>query len=78
MNVLWPLRTFNLVALYHLQDTLLDGKATLNWNVKADNKTAELRGVWESPPYKEGTLHKIDLEVSHPSFRKVTVFYYET
>ncbi|KOB74368.1 Apolipoprotein of lipid transfer particle-I/II [Operophtera brumata] len=70
MNVWWPLRTFNLVALYHLQDTLLDGKATLNWNVMEENKTAELRGVWENPAGQEGTLHKVDLALSHPSFRK--------
>ncbi|XP_028030625.1 uncharacterized protein LOC114243361 [Bombyx mandarina] len=70
MNVYYPLRTFNLVAVYNLQDTLLDGKAQLNWDVKAENKTAELRGRWENPPIKEGNMHNIDLILSHPSFRK--------
>ncbi|XP_049881187.1 uncharacterized protein LOC126377497 [Pectinophora gossypiella] len=70
MNVWYPLRTFNLVALYNLQDTLLDGKARLHWNVKQENKTAELRGRWENPPFDEGNLHNVDLALSHPSFRK--------
>ncbi|XP_026316021.1 uncharacterized protein LOC113227343 [Hyposmocoma kahamanoa] len=70
MNVWYPLRTFNLVALYHLQDSLLDGKATLSWNVKDENKTAELNGRWESPPQTEGSLHFVDLSLSHPSFKK--------
>ncbi|XP_075986269.1 apolipoprotein lipid transfer particle [Anticarsia gemmatalis] len=70
MNVWYPLRTFNLVALYNLQDTMLDGKAVLNWNVKEENKTAELRGRWENPPVTEGNLHHVDLSLAHPSFRK--------
>lgn len=71
MNVWYPLRTFNLVALYNLQDTLLDGSAKLHWNVKEENKTAELRGRWENPPVPEGNLHHVDLSLAHPSFRKV-------
>ena len=71
MNVWWPLRSFNLVALYNLQDTLLDGSARLHWNVKEENKTAELRGRWENPPVAEGNLHNVDLSLAHPSFRKV-------
>ncbi|KAH9633240.1 hypothetical protein HF086_017932, partial [Spodoptera exigua] len=70
MNVWYPLRTFNLVALYNLQDTLLDGSARLHWNVKEENKTAELRGRWENPPVPEGNLHHVDLSLAHPSFRK--------
>lgn len=70
MNVWYPLRTFNLVALYNLQDTLLDGKAQLNWNVKEENKTAELKGRWANPPVAEGNLHNVDLSLAHPSFRK--------
>ncbi|CAH1641791.1 unnamed protein product [Spodoptera littoralis] len=70
MNVWYPLRTFNLVALYNLQDTLLDGSAKLHWNVKEENKTAELRGRWENPPVPEGNLHHVDLSLAHPSFRK--------
>ncbi|CAH0598289.1 unnamed protein product [Chrysodeixis includens] len=70
MNVWYPLRTFNLVALYNLQDTLLDGSARLHWNVKDENKTAELRGRWENPPVSEGSLHNVDLSLAHPSFRK--------
>ncbi|KAJ8708722.1 hypothetical protein PYW08_010104 [Mythimna loreyi] len=70
MNVWWPLRTFNLIAQYNLQDTLLDGTAQLHWNVKEENKTAELRGRWENPPISEGNLHHVDLSLAHPSFSK--------
>ncbi|XP_063394239.1 uncharacterized protein LOC134679271 [Cydia fagiglandana] len=70
MNVWYPLRTFNLVGIYRLQDTLLDGKAVLNWNVRDENKTAELRGKWENPPAEEGNVHAVDLALAHPSFRK--------
>nr|XP_049706191.1 uncharacterized protein LOC110382727 isoform X1 [Helicoverpa armigera]XP_049706192.1 uncharacterized protein LOC110382727 isoform X2 [Helicoverpa armigera]XP_049706193.1 uncharacterized protein LOC110382727 isoform X3 [Helicoverpa armigera]XP_049706194.1 uncharacterized protein LOC110382727 isoform X4 [Helicoverpa armigera]XP_049706195.1 uncharacterized protein LOC110382727 isoform X5 [Helicoverpa armigera] len=70
MNVWYPLRTFNLIAQYNLQDTLLDGTARLHWNVKEENKTAELRGRWENPPVPEGNLHHVDLSLAHPSFRK--------
>lgn len=73
MNVRWPLRTFNLNALYQLQDTSLDGKAVLQWNVKDENKTAELRGKWDNPPAVDGNVHNIDLALSHPSFKKVSV-----
>ncbi|KAI8423689.1 hypothetical protein MSG28_012724 [Choristoneura fumiferana] len=54
MNVWYPLRTFNLVGVYRLQDSLLDGHAALSWNVRDENKTAELRGKWENPPTEEG------------------------
>ncbi|CAB3225976.1 unnamed protein product [Arctia plantaginis] len=70
MNVWYPLRTFNLDAIYNLKDTLLDGKAQLYWNVRDENKTAELRGRWDNPPVAEGNLHNIDLSLTHPSFRK--------
>ncbi|XP_028158784.1 uncharacterized protein LOC114351683 isoform X6 [Ostrinia furnacalis] len=70
MNVWYPLRSFNLIALYRLQDTMLDGSARLSWNVRDENKTAELKGKWEKPPVAEGNLHDVDLSLSHPSFRK--------
>ncbi|RVE52154.1 hypothetical protein evm_003227, partial [Chilo suppressalis] len=70
MNVWYPLRSFNLKAVYNLQDTMLDGKARLSWNVRDENKTAELKGKWENPPMAEGNQHNIDLSLSHPSFRK--------
>jgi hypothetical protein len=74
MNVWYPLRSFNLKAKYNLQDTLLDGKACLSWNVRDENKTAELKGRWENPPIGEGSMHNVDLSLSHPSFRKVNIF----
>lgn len=74
MNVWYPLRSFNLIALYRLQDTMLDGNARLSWNVRDENKTAELKGKWENPPITEGNLHNVDLSLSHPSFLKVRSF----
>ncbi|KAI8423686.1 hypothetical protein MSG28_012721 [Choristoneura fumiferana] len=53
-----PLRTFNLVGVYRLQDSLLDGHAALSWNVRDENKTAELRGKWENPPPKRDVTLK--------------------
>ncbi|XP_060807756.1 uncharacterized protein LOC106135284 [Amyelois transitella] len=70
MNVCYPLRSFNLDAIYHLQDTSLDGRALLTWDVQRGNKSAELKGRWNSPPNAEGSLHNVDLSLSHPSFRK--------
>ncbi|XP_068624199.1 uncharacterized protein Apoltp [Battus philenor] len=70
MNVNYPLRSFSLTALYRLQDTLLDGNAKLVWNVREENKSAELKGRWENPPTPEGNLHDVYLGLSHPSFRK--------
>ncbi|CAH2241543.1 jg25523 [Pararge aegeria aegeria] len=70
MDVRYPRRIFRVTALYRLQDTLLDGTAHLLWNVRDENKTAELRGKWENPPYGEGNLHDVYLALSHPSFRK--------
>ncbi|KAL4716758.1 hypothetical protein ACJJTC_001914, partial [Scirpophaga incertulas] len=70
MNVWYPLRSFNLIATYNLQDTMLDGKAKLSWNVRDENKTAELKGRWDNPPMEEGNQHNIGLSLSHPSFRK--------
>ncbi|XP_047539341.1 uncharacterized protein LOC125072709 [Vanessa atalanta] len=70
MDVRYPLRTFRVTALYRLQDTLLDGTAHMLWNVRAENKSAELKGRWENPPTKEGNLHDVYLALSHPSFRK--------
>nr|XP_034825791.1 apolipophorins [Maniola hyperantus] len=70
MDVRYPLRIFRVTALYRLQDALLDGTAHLLWNVRDENKTAELRGKWENPPYVEGNLHDVYLALSHPSFRK--------
>ncbi|XP_045507000.1 apolipophorins [Colias croceus] len=70
MDVQYPLRNFRVSAIYRLQDALLDGKADLLWNVRAENKTAEISGHWESPPTAEGNLHNVHLALSHPSFRK--------
>ncbi|KAG6459272.1 hypothetical protein O3G_MSEX011302, partial [Manduca sexta] len=70
MNVWYPLRSFNLVAFYNLQDSLVDGQARLHWDVKDENKTAELRGRWDNPPQHEGSTHHVDLALAHPSFRK--------
>ncbi|XP_045454917.1 apolipophorins [Melitaea cinxia] len=70
MDVRYPLRTFRVIALYRLQDTLLDGTAHMLWNVRAENKSAELKGRWENPPTKEGNLHDVYLALSHPSFSK--------
>ncbi|CAG9792371.1 unnamed protein product [Diatraea saccharalis] len=70
MNVWYPRRSFNLIGVYNLQDTMLDGNARLTWNVRDENKTAELKGKWNNPPLAEGNQHNIDLSLSHPSFRK--------
>ncbi|KAI5644619.1 lipoprotein amino terminal region domain-containing protein [Phthorimaea operculella] len=70
MNVWYPLRTFNMDAVYRLQDYLIDGKATLTWNIRDQNKTAELRGRWENPPVNEGSRYNVDFALSHPSFKK--------
>lgn len=75
MDVRYPLRTFRVIALYRLQDTLLDGTAHMLWNVRAENKSAELKGRWENPPTKEGNLHDVYLALSHPSFSKVLFCY---
>ncbi|XP_053620364.1 uncharacterized protein Apoltp [Plodia interpunctella] len=70
MNVFYPLRSFSLDAIYHLQDTALDGRALLTWDLQRGNKSAELKGRWHSPQNNEGSQHNVDLSLSHPSFRK--------
>ncbi|XP_072946200.1 uncharacterized protein Apoltp [Epargyreus clarus] len=70
MDVWYPLRTFRVEALYHLQDSLLDGRAKMLWNVRAENRTAELRARWDSPPLPDGNRHDVLLALAHPSFRK--------
>ncbi|GBP16851.1 Apolipophorins [Eumeta japonica] len=70
MNVWYPLRMFNLNAVYNLQDNLLDGKAVLNWNVKEENKTAELKAKWENPPTADANVHNVGISLAHPSFSK--------
>ncbi|CAH0714994.1 unnamed protein product, partial [Brenthis ino] len=70
MDIRYPLRTFRITGLYRLQDTLLDGNAHLLWNVRAENKSAELKGRWENPATDEGNLHDVYLALSHPSFKK--------
>ncbi|XP_052751003.1 uncharacterized protein LOC113509342 [Galleria mellonella] len=70
MNVWYPLRTYKLNAVYSLQDTLLDGRAQLSWDVKQENKSAVLSGRWQNPPTPEGSLHNVHLSLSHPSFSK--------
>ncbi|CAK1547731.1 unnamed protein product [Leptosia nina] len=70
MDIEYPMRTFRVAAIYHLQDSLVDGKADLLWNVRAENKTAQISGKWENPPTPEGNLHNVHFALSHPSFKK--------
>ncbi|CAG9122181.1 unnamed protein product [Plutella xylostella] len=70
LNIWYPLRRFNLLALYKLRDNLLEGSGRMNWNVKDENKTAELKAKWENPPTADANLHNVQLLLSHPSFRK--------
>ncbi|XP_022117827.2 uncharacterized protein LOC110995124 [Pieris rapae] len=70
MDIEYPMRNFRVAAIYHLQDSLVDGKADLLWNVRAENKTAQISGKWENPPNPEGNLHNVNFALSHPSFKK--------
>ncbi|CAG9568621.1 unnamed protein product [Danaus chrysippus] len=70
LNILYPRRTFQARGVYRLQDALLDGNIVLLWDVRGENKTAELKGKWENPPMEGGNLHDMYLALSHPSFRK--------
>lgn len=73
LNIQYPMRIFRVTAVYRLQDTLLDGTALVLWNVRAENKTAELRARWDSPPQPAGAQHLVLLALTHPSFRKVWI-----
>ncbi|XP_013168741.1 PREDICTED: uncharacterized protein LOC106118616 [Papilio xuthus] len=76
LNVQYPLRTFSLDALYRLQEALLEGRAQLHWDVRGDNKSAELSALWDTPPAdtdSDTAVHNVHLALSHPSFRKDVV-----
>lgn len=78
LNILYPRRTFQARGVYRLQDALLDGNIVLLWDVRGENKTAELKGKWENPAMEGGNLHDMYLALSHPSFRKVIFLFYFT
>ncbi|XP_013138334.1 PREDICTED: uncharacterized protein LOC106103192 [Papilio polytes] len=73
LNVQYPLRTFSVDAVYRLQEALLEGRAQLQWDVRGENKSAELNARWDTPPAdaeSDTAVHNVHLALSHPSFRK--------